>query len=681
MNPSSTSSSKTLHLSGWRRSLVTLATAVVCFALLDTAVRWADPLRLYGGWENPFVQYKTDFARKMARERGRIDVMVMSSSVGLAVDVGKWQEACGDQVVCYSASMGGQRPAFARLMFENVYYPQTKPTHLIYLLTPRDVNTFGAPGKGFRYNAPLWESHNVRRLTATSAGERATLALESASYLYQARRHVRRWVQQGPIPQDEIVITRPNGINEPTVRRTGDRDLTPAEKREGTPVSSFTMPDDGESLHLRELAAFCKSRGVEFVIVNQPFAPSGHSGFDNPKKDYATYLAGLDKLRAAGVRVVDAAAALDLRNSDFGDTDHPNRWGGYRIADYIFREIVRPWFPDKALVTELPGEAEVPLYRLLSADNGGFFLQERNRIGPGGPYAAPLQVATDRPGGRLAIPCDIPPGRYLMELYGADERTTRTGKAVKGHTLALEIAAVSGGDTSATRTVEFEMSRTNVQGAVLNALPLDLETTSRLALALKALAGPECALDTLFLRRVIRSRAERDTDARRFVRGYESPNPAIVRNGGFEYADLRRPGYPAEWEPYTRDREPWGTVRLVDGGRSGGKAVELTHREGKGWGCMIMQILPQGQTELLRNRKVTSDVWVQTKTNSSVFASISVGSEQSDSVRHVPAETRDMWQRYKATISVPTTATTVIITIGSLDRATIFDDISVRADN
>src|SRR5205823_4459476 len=132
----------------------------------------------------------------------------------------------------------------------------------------------------------------------------------------------------------------------------------------------------------------------------------------------------------------------------------------------------------------------------------------------------------------------------------------------------------------------FEMSRRLTQGAAITRIPFKLESTGTVTLGVEKLEGAECVLDSIFLIPRIEAKSPRPPDLSHLVTDSISTAPALVRNGNFEFQNLRRIGYPAEWAAYTGDREPWGQVSLVKGASAKECAVVLKHEAGKGWGCM-----------------------------------------------------------------------------------------------
>lgn len=673
MNLSSIFSFKTLN-HDVRRVCAPLLLTVVCFLSVDRLVQHVDPMRLYGGWENPYVQLTVERVKHTASSRGHIDVLFMGSSIGTHIDIGRWQEATDDQVVCVNASMGGQHPQWANFIFQKALYPITKPTRLVYTLCPRDLNGVGFSRPGYAYNGLLFQSYQARRLLAATPAQKMATMLEGTSYLFRARGHIRRCIQQGPIPEEPVGRQFDNGVSPPTVRHNEDKGYTDAERKamKNNPYASLQIPDDGELGELLKLARFCRDRGIEFVVVSQPVAPMVTGLYDDPLRDKKTFDGALDKIRRAGFRVVDMASALPVKNMEFGDNDHPNRWGGYRMTDYLYRELFRPWYPDKALAPSLPDSVQVNLCETFPKSEKHAYIQDRRPRAPA--IAAPLLVASDEPGARIPLGIEIPPGKFIFDLYGLDERTTQTPGG-PGHALAYEVQEQG----AAPRTVPFDMSRDNVQGDTLTRVDMTFQTTATVTLVVKALAGNECVLDSVFIRpKTTRGNPDVVSLDRSMARDSVPSNWPLIRDGSMDHTSLRHPGYPAEWEPYTDYREPWGSVQLVSDSHDGGKAAELTYPGKKGWGCVMIQQMDPSTLQRVLGREVSVSVWARSS-GSKIAASLSISADKRKDVQLDVYKGRGAWQKLTARCVIPQDAKQLTITLANCGKEpALFDDVSLE---
>jgi hypothetical protein len=644
----------------------TLCLAFALLAALDTAM-WAwDPFGLRSGWDIPWVKAKIEGARRTCREKGRIDVMLLGSSIGLNIDVGLWEEACGGRRVFWNASVGSQQPDFARQLFERVYYPETRPTHVIYVVSIPALS--GPVG-----DSPLYNSVMGRRFAARTLRERAVALLERVSYLFRCRQHVRRLIVWGRQPDETPFLHDDHGSNFPTVRR-----LTPDEvasgKYRGTFhfESPFRALDEGRFGELVRLGNFCRDHGVEFVIASQPMSPNAATFLKSPATEIADYKAALQRLRSLGFRVIDMDKAVPVTDRDFSDPVHPNRWGGFRMTDNLYQEVIRPWFPGDALVKRLPESAEAAAYSLAPATETRFYAQNRLLVQQTAELAKSLQIVAPVAGGRIPVDCPIPPGRYLMEVYGTDERTSPTDSE-PGHLLSLELTPEGG----ARHEQKIAMSRKDVLGATVTRVPVDLAATATLALRVDKVDGPECVLDSLFLRR----RCGPDTDSlppcEEVLRSIRLPMPIIVSNGSFEYEDVRNPGWPAEWKPYSPDGNLWGEYGLSTDAREGRRSmrVQLVPAPGRPGAAMAYSIPPPALPFLLGKAFIVR-VWVKSETRAA-FGGISVLKGGWTESRLPPYTTVNRWQQLEMSAAVPPDATAVSVLLGAQTATPVlFDGLS-----
>ena len=403
-------------------------------------------------------------------------------------------------------------------------------------------------------------------------------------------------------------------------------------------------------------------------------SPSAHGLLPDPERNHREYMDALSRLKAQGVAVLDMESALKLGNDDFADRDHPNRWGAFAMADFLYRNVIRPWFPQQARAEALTAPTGIRFWDIAHRTNPDFYIQDRSRIPPTAVYSSPLQLVTERKGARIEIPAALPPGRYEAHLYGADERTTRTPGAPM-HRLAFEIAKEGG----AKRTVQFGMSRELAQGAALTMLGLDLETTSRLALVVMEPRGGEVVLDSLFLRRRLPPGDRAGAPQPAIPSQPAVPDPYLVGNGSFEFASRQTPGYPAEWAPYTGDRAPWGKVDIVDRGDNKGRAARTTFDPAtKGWGCMIVQPLAKATIDRLRGHRIAVSVWAKSSGTRLMARVMPTAPETTETL--LSAYTQPgTWQELGAQLDVPTSTTWMVVTLGTLSPdSALFDDFEIE---
>ncbi|PKO20006.1 hypothetical protein CVU37_00600 [candidate division BRC1 bacterium HGW-BRC1-1] len=496
--------------------------------------------------------------------------------------------------------------------------------------------------------------------------------LNRTSYLYRISRHVRAYIQTGPIIEDEMIPTLAHGTNLPAVRTMPD-DMK-ADSTKKSIYDRFTMPKDGEFQELVDFAKFCKVKGVEFVLVNQQVAPSTYALFDNPDKDYQTYLNGLEDLKTAGVRVIDMAQDLKLTHYHFGDGEHVNRRGGFLIADYLFEKVVHPIFSEKMIVDHLPQWSEISSFSVLEADNPYFYTQDRSKVPPTALYASPLQAVTRDPGGTLTFFKTLCPGNYVIDLYGADERTTRSSDS-KGHQLSWEVRSIDG----KSETVPFEFSRNLVQGTALTQSTITIQTTSTMKIHVDRLDGSECVLDTMFVRERV---SERLGDAETNYchnEPYGASEPMFISNSSFEFPDLSKEGYPVQWYPYTRERAPWGTVELVSDAYTGKTAVQMKLDPAtKGWGCLLVQDIPPILLDEIKGKTIEVSAWVKSR-EGRFFGKVDVMTSSTREVRFPSLSKSGEWQKLKVQIQVDDDVRRLPIHIGAITaKPVLVDDVELK---
>jgi hypothetical protein len=641
----------------------TLAIALAVLVAIDAAM-WAwDPFGLRSGWEIPWVDTKIEGARRVQREQGSIDVMLLSTSLGLSIDVGLWSEALGGKHSFYNASMGGGQPDVSRMLFENVYYPEFKPRRLIYLASLPGISGEARVG-------PHFQTVMGRRLTAVTLKDKAFSQAERFSYLFRCRRQVRRLIVKGGIPVETRFRHDEFGSNYPVLQRqTPEKiDSTKGKLPEGTAFTSpFRALEDGQFGELLKLAEFCRAHGVEFVLASQPVAPCGSLFLKDPGKEYGDYYAALDACRAGGSRVVRLDEALQLGNQDFYDPAHANRFGGFRLTEQLYEEVVRPWFEKDALVRRLPEWVPVPLYHLVPGTDRFFYAQQRRAPGE---MAFPLQIVTQEAGAQVALGASLPPGAYLVDIYGTDEATTRTAPLPPGHELAIEVTR----DGSPPREVAFEMSREDVVGVSLSRVQVALQGPSALAIKVLKLRGPECILDSLFIRR----RCAPDLDGlppiADILRRIPAPVPLLVSNGSFEYENPSEPGMPVCWKPYSPDGLRWGEFGLSSDAKDGKRSLKVALIPAPGRpGAAMAADIPPAVLRWVLGRTLTVRVWAKSETRR-LFGGISVRKGDWTEHKLPPYTTQNRWQQLEVRAPVPPDASAVSVLLGAQSATPVLYD-------
>lgn len=653
-----------------RTLLKTFVVVLLSLGVVDACLWLTDPFKLRSGWEHPWIDSKIAGARRIYREYGRIDAMVLGNSVGLTMDAGLWQEACGGKRVFYNAALAGGTPGFARLLFEKVYYPELKPKRLIYVAT---IAVLTGPTA-----SPYFDTVMARRLTATSLKEKTLGTLEEYSYLFRSRRHLRRLITAGGIPVETHFLHDRLGSNYPAVQR-----ITAADVARGIYAQryswqgQFVAQMDGEYGELMKLGEFCRTNGVEFVLVSQPVAPASTQYSKAPAKDMAAYKAALENYRKSGLRVIDIDDAGSVPDAWFADPMHPNRWGSYHFSDFVYRQVIRPWFPADAIVAALPQSFQLDVYRLVPSSETRCVVENRY-LTHGNDLAAVLQIAAREPGLVINMgDAQIPPGDYTFDLYGADERTSPTAPHPPGHVLAYKIQ----GSDSSQREQEFEMSRDDVLRATLTRQELHLDTTSSVALAIKKLNGPECVLDSLFIRRKAAPGVDAMPPLANVFANARLPIPMLVSNGSFEFEDLRKTKLPAGWKPYSPDGKVHGEYKLSSEAEQGKRSLEvrLLPEAGRQFAAIGYDV-PSSALKFVRGKNVMVRVWVKSASKGAL-GSIIMKTDRWSDVKMPPYATPGKWQELQVRGRVPETASAVGLLLGAAsDTPVLYDDVRLQVE-
>jgi hypothetical protein len=452
------------------------------------------PLDTADGWFNRNLGSKMEGMLDLAREKGRVDVLLVSTSVTKAVDVEQWELACNNKIVAWNAAVPGLRPHQTFYLIKGLLRPRTGVSHVIQGITPRDITSRGGLQQwSHRKHGHFFDSWKMRRAAAETGKERLKTSLVSLSSLAQDRRVIRAWIQGGLAVTDELWYSTNRGMAPPGLMRLPD--VFPEnylswikQVPDLNAVHQFHVPEDGEFGMILELNRYCRENGMEHVVVSYPWSQGGHVVYDNPAEDHARYLAVLDNLRARGVPVYDLDSTLKLPNSMFEDAWHDNRWGGEESSSWMYRHIIRKWFPDRATAPDIPRSRAVHLDQ---AAPTGTCRPEYLRI----PVSDPLQERyegdrqTRLPAGcGLVLQEEAGPGLWTVDVYGGDLSRPKED-TIGGH------VGLDAGKGVVDRSRNHGWGRT-LQHHAYARLRVRLESTA--TLTLKAEEG-SALLDTAFL--------------------------------------------------------------------------------------------------------------------------------------------------------------------------------------
>ncbi len=500
----------TLHIS-FRRIIPTLVITAGLLLALEVVFRAGNWFYTYEGWESPGLMKKMEQAEKLFQAEGRIDLVTMSTSVGRSWDVRQWEEATGGGIVAYNFGFPDQRPERQYFLFKNHIFPKYHPTHIIYGIGAGDVNSNIHGMKPDRpRQGPFWRNGRIRALAAKTLLEKATVKLEDWSVMFRSRQRARFTLQHGPMWMLEEDPTIGRGVLAPTVRRQafGPMESSWGLLPEGLPNNNYHdywVPDDGEIGELLKLSEFCEKHGIKLAIVEIPASPYAHTNFDDPEKDYWRFTNALDHLAANGAWVLPMAWDLKLDNTYFEDQAHLNRWGGQMVTDYVYRKVIRKWYPEQAATTAaaLPEPAEVWFEDLVTTGGEGVAVERRYVVSADAQYAAARQVvvtaAVD-----ITLSASVSQGSYAVEIYGGDGSTTeplRSGDA------KVELAAVGpDGEVSARLPLDkWILSRI---GVTYTQAYFTVPTTGALVLRVLDAGKRPLVLDSAFVRRRLTSSSD-----------------------------------------------------------------------------------------------------------------------------------------------------------------------------
>lgn len=511
---------KTVSIS-LRKTLASMGATLLFLCLIDVAARIWNPIDLYGGWGTPDLEAKMKMAKERANQVGKIDAMVMGSSVGRRIDVGQWERAFGGKLSAFNACFLGQRPQFNRFMFENALWESAHPSLLILAVTPIDMNGFGLPGSAMRRSHPFWRTYQVRRLTATTFAQKLGLAAERFSYLFAAREQARQDLQKGETEYIHYYLDDNTAVEYPSVNRTPDDPKSRFYTQVfGDLFGKFSLPEDGELLDIRELARFCKDRGVRFVVASLPIAPVSFEAYGNAHMMETSYTTALARLQSEGVEILNMQGKFPVSNGDFGDPVHPNGRGAQKITTYLYENVVRSTFAEECRQSDapltLPAPVEVAPCASASESSAGICIDLNATIkSPQPRYGSDRQLSITHPGATVSLGDSFAPGTYRVDIYGADralneplaEKMTNNGYLLYGysvsqlpypqHEFGLTVTPHDGPSTS----TRFRSSLVLVRRNQFTRHSISLPTTSSLSLTVEQIGKGPAVIDTVFVRR------------------------------------------------------------------------------------------------------------------------------------------------------------------------------------
>lgn len=502
-NPESPSQRWTLH-AHWRSIAWTLTLTVLILAGLELMFRWWSPVQDYGGWENPNLYKKVKGAEQAYEENDKLDLVLLGTSIGRPIDVNLWEDAMGYKVVCYNAAYPDARPQLQRFMFEKYYWPRFKPGHVVYALAPSDLNSsFRGMHPDRRRAETVWSYHMVRRLDPGSLKERVKVALERVSVFLRTRKKMRSRLQQGEIATESVTPSIGRGVTMHTIRRIppGPQTLSWArmpEYLQHNALHQYWVPYNGELGELMALGEFCRLHGVKMTVLEVPLSPYGLSDFDDIEQGMKLFYEALDKVERAGIPVVRLPPELHLDNAFFEDQFHMNRWGSEVLTNFAWQKVVKPWFPDKALVDSLPESHQVDLYKAVTPAPG-VRVERRLAVPPAaGGYLADKQVVVEGTSVAIPVVAEAAPGRYSVGIYAGDGTTTTRELTNRAK---IQLQAVADGKIH--KSIQVDKWALNHLGISYAQALVTAETTATIQIQAEVPPGEPLILDVAFVRRMV----------------------------------------------------------------------------------------------------------------------------------------------------------------------------------
>jgi len=483
------------------RKILVVCTLVAAFLLLvELAFRKWDWFYDYEGWESPGLLQKMADAEKLSEEKGRIDLVVLSTSVGRVWDVRQWEEATSSRIVAYNFGFPDQRPERQNFLFQKYIYPKFQPTHLIYGVAVTDLNSNGRGKHPDRpRDGPFWTYRNIKEMRAESLKEKISAWLSEKSILFRSRARARFTLQYGPIAMLQRDPTIGRGVIAPTIIRQEYGPQPPSWALEPLGILyntywDYWAPDDGEIGEIADLAAFCRRNGVKFTVVEIPTSPYGHTNF-NVVDGYNYFLQTLFLLiDREDVMVLPMGRDLKLDNTYFEDQDHLNRWGADIITNYVYQHVIRKWFPESAKAEALPTPVEISLYKQVDERNQSAKIERLQPATLTAEYAAEMQIVVTEPTD-IQLTSSLTPGSYAVEIYAGDGTTTApelTGEA------ELCLTVLDGkGEVVVTMPLIWINSRIGVS---YTQSYISVPTTGALSLQITSIKDRPVILDSAFIR-------------------------------------------------------------------------------------------------------------------------------------------------------------------------------------
>lgn len=487
-----------------RKLLPVMVTVPALLLLVEAGFRKGDWFHDYSGWESPGLAKKMLEAEKFFQQEGRLDLVVLSTSVGRTWDVRQWEEGTSGTIRAYNFGYPDQRPERQYFLFKNLIHPEYKPDYVIYGISIPDCNS---NVRGMHPDNPrqgaFWTYRAVSALSAKTLLDKGVAWLDENSFLFRSRHRARFSLQHGPIamlPEDPTIG---QGVIAPTIRRQAFGPMPVSWALHPDSIANkyncyydYWIPDDGEIGEVIKLGKYCQKHGIKFAVVEVPTSPYAHTNF-NQDDAYFRFTNALDHIANQGIDVYPMARDLKLDNTYFEDQDHLNRWGGQIVTDYVYQRVLRQWFPETATAESLPEPEQIVLADHVTRYTGQIEIRSATPVTDEAQYAALRQVII-APGttAEIELTPDLAAGHYALELYGGDGSTTSpelTGQA------SLHLHAKTD-DGVASVDMELEPWINTRIGVSYTQAYFTIKHSAALTLEVKNPSAEPVILDTAFLR-------------------------------------------------------------------------------------------------------------------------------------------------------------------------------------
>lgn len=479
----------TLDISALRKAALTLIVTLAFLFTIDTAVHKFVKIPGYYDWGNRVLQTKAEALEKIVRKHGRVDVLMMGNSIGQVMNVGLWQRASNEELICYNLNIPGYYPDTLEFLLTNYVCREYKPR--LVLLSAHPQFLFRGATRQAAEPVEFWESYKVRQLSTHGLWGKSKFFVTTATFFQKAKRHIRSIVQNGTDKVDaggrEALMLDKYGVYHPNNWRNvfgPDKPFTP----QGRPFSPWLAD------YIGKFGATCSENGIDYVLVNQSVIKRSWAAFlPTAFDDYTSALSA----HVPANHLVDLPKQLGMDDDNYYDEHHLSIYGQDRVGTYLYDQVVAPRLLQNPAY--FSREYVVPLANHLSMSRG--FSSAVLPANITGRASFPLLVSTNENGAEIQVAKPLAPGKYEFTLYGTNDYLT-TVPLTAPHVITAQLFD-EGGAILSQKDVELERRFDLFGGTVRTSFALDCDTTGRLRLvASKLCTGRTLVLDCVGIRRM-----------------------------------------------------------------------------------------------------------------------------------------------------------------------------------